>query len=69
MRDSEEIAAYPSERRNSQSSGALPSIEYGLIRAHIFASLATLVVSVLFGILVATKFTFPEFLGGHGRLN
>src|SRR6266436_6570665 len=68
MRDSEEIAAYPSERRNSQSSGALPSIEYGLIRAHIFASLATLVISVLFGILVATKFTFPEFLGGHGWL-
>jgi cbb3-type cytochrome c oxidase subunit I len=26
------------------------------------------VVSVLFGILVATKFTFPEFLGGHGWL-
>src|SRR6266404_4218997 len=68
MRNSEEIAAYPSERRNSQSSGALPSIEYGLIRAPIFASLATLVVSVLFGILVSTKFTFPEFLGGHGWL-
>src|SRR6266481_4781024 len=68
MRDSEEIAAYPSERRNSQSSGALPSIEYGLIRAHIFASLVTLVISVLFGILVATKFSFPEFLGGHGWL-
>src|SRR5712675_992425 len=68
MRDSEEIAAYPSERRDSQSSGALPSIEYGLIRAHIFASLATLVVSVLFGILVASKCNFPEFLGGHGWL-
>ena len=25
-------------------------------------------ISVLFGILVATKFTFPEFLGGHGWL-
>src|SRR5205823_1818728 len=53
---------------NTQTLGALPSIEYGLIRAHVFASLVTLVISVLFGILVATKFTFPEFLGGHGWL-
>jgi cytochrome c oxidase cbb3-type subunit I/II len=56
------------ERANTQSLGALPSIEYDLIRAHVFASLVTLVISVLFGILVATKFTFPEFLGGHGWL-
>jgi len=55
-------------RSNNPSSGALPSIEYDLIRAHVFASLATLVISVLFGILVATKFSFPEFLGGHGWL-
>src|SRR5882757_6018371 len=55
-----------SERANAQSLGALPAIEYDLIRAHVFASLVTLVISVLFGILVATKFTFPEFLGGHG---
>src|SRR5258708_16898449 len=68
MTNSTEIASYPSERRNSQSSGALPSVEYGLIRAHVFASLVTLVVSVLFGLLVATKFSFPEFLGGHGWL-
>src|SRR5438445_11617495 len=53
---------------NTQTLGALPSIEYALIRAHVFASLVTLVISVLFGILVATKFTFPEFLGGHGWL-
>src|SRR6266481_4134503 len=53
---------------NTQTLGALPSIEYDLIRAHVFASLVTLVISVLFGILVATKFTFPEFLGGHGWL-
>src|ERR1700692_4922185 len=56
------------ERSRAQGIGALPSIEYGLIRAHVFASLATLVISVLFGILVATKFSFPEFLGGHGWL-
>jgi cytochrome c oxidase cbb3-type subunit I/II len=46
----------------------LPSIEYDLIRAHIVASLVTVVISVLFGITVATKFSFPEFLGGHGWL-
>src|SRR5882724_8204502 len=56
------------ERANSQNLGALPAIEYDLIRAHVLASLVTLVISVLFGILVATKFTFPEFLGGHGWL-
>src|SRR5579872_563430 len=56
------------EGRNAQSSGALPSIEYGLVRAHVFASLVTLVISVTFGILVATKFSFPEFLGGYGWL-
>jgi cbb3-type cytochrome c oxidase subunit I len=56
------------ERANAQNLGALPAIEYDLIRAHVFASLVTLVISVLFGILVATKFTFPEFLGGHGWL-
>src|SRR3981081_898164 len=54
------------ERANTQSSSALPPIEYDLIRAHVLASLVTLVCSVLFGILVATKFTFPDFLGGHG---
>jgi cbb3-type cytochrome oxidase subunit 1 len=56
------------ERANARSSDALPSVEYDLIRAHVFASLVTLVISALFGILVATKFTFPEFLGGHGWL-
>src|SRR3984893_3672734 len=68
MTKSADIASYRNERGNTQSLGALPSVEYGLIRAHVFASLVTLVISVLFGILVATKFTFPEFLGGHGWL-
>src|SRR6266403_1879980 len=68
MTTSAEIASYPSERRNSLSLAELPSVEYGLIRAHVFASLVTLVFSVLFGILVATKFTFPEFLGATGGL-
>jgi cytochrome c oxidase cbb3-type subunit I/II len=52
----------------AQESSYLPAVEYPLIRAHIFASLVTLVCSVLFGILVATKFTFPDFLGGQGWL-
>src|SRR5258708_25676726 len=56
------------ERANAKSLGALRSIEYDLIRAHVSASLVALVISVLFGILVATKFTLPEFLGGHGWL-
>ncbi len=56
------------ERDNTQNMAALPAVEYGLIRAHVFASFAGVVISVLFGILVATKFTFPEFLGGHAWL-
>ncbi|MHB8215761.1 MAG: cbb3-type cytochrome c oxidase subunit I [Candidatus Sulfotelmatobacter sp.] len=56
------------EGSNAQSAGALPSIEYDLIRFHVFAALVTLVISALFGILVATKFTCPEFLGGHAWL-
>src|SRR5260370_15980637 len=68
MTKSAEIASHPSERRNSQSLGSLPSVEYGLIRHHVFASLLTLVFSGLFGNLVATKFNLPEFLGGHGWL-
>src|ERR1700739_1785472 len=53
---------------NTRGSGPLPSIEYNLIRAHVFASLVAVVISALFGILVATKFSFPEFLGGHSWL-
>ena len=68
MTKSAEDSSYRNEQGNTQSLGALPSVEYGLIRAHVVASLVTLVCSVLFGILVATKFTFPEFLGGHGWL-
>src|ERR1700758_5548268 len=56
------------ERVSAQSSDAVPSVEYDLVRAHIYASLVTLVISVLFGITVSTKFTFPEFLGSHAWL-
>jgi cbb3-type cytochrome c oxidase subunit I len=43
----------------------LPRIDYDLIRCHGHAALATALISALFGILVATKFTFPTFLGGQ----
>src|SRR5260370_41493069 len=68
MRYSAEASSHRNERGNTRNPGELPSFEYGLIRAHVFASLVTLVISVLFGILVAAKFSFPEFLGGHGWL-
>jgi cytochrome c oxidase cbb3-type subunit I/II len=68
MSYSAEASSHRNERGNTRNLGELPSFEYGLIRAHVFASLVTLVISVLFGILVAAKFSFPEFLGGHGWL-
>jgi cytochrome c oxidase cbb3-type subunit I/II len=43
----------------------LPRIDYDLIRCHGHAALITVLISALFGILVATKFNFPTFLGGH----
>ncbi|HET7892562.1 MAG TPA: cbb3-type cytochrome c oxidase subunit I, partial [Candidatus Sulfotelmatobacter sp.] len=68
MRTFAQTLATQDDEPNARGSGALPTIEYDLVRAHVFASLLTLVISVIFGILVATKFTFPEFLGGHGWL-
>src|SRR5712671_6297018 len=63
-----EQSVYREQQRNGQSAGELPSVEYGLIRAHVYASLATVLISASFGILVASKFNFPEFLGGHAWL-
>src|SRR4030088_2922291 len=68
MTISSEQSVYREQQRNGQSAGELPSVEYSLIRAHVFASLATVLISASFGILVASKFNFPEFLGGHGWL-
>jgi len=59
---------YRIQQRNGQPTGELPAVEYDLIRAHVVASLATLLISVSFGLLVASKFNFPEFLGGHAWL-
>src|SRR5258707_14431286 len=38
--------------------------EHALIRVHGIAALAMVVVSALFGALVALKFVLPDFLGG-----
>src|SRR3984893_13176729 len=43
----------------------IPRTDYDLIRWHGFAALATVLISALFGILAATKFNFPTFMGGH----
>lgn len=43
----------------------LPRVDYDLIRCHGHAALATVLISALFGILVAMKFNFPIFLGDH----
>jgi cytochrome c oxidase cbb3-type subunit 1 len=41
------------------------AVENDLIRAHAFAALAGLVISALFGAIVAIKLVQPDFLGGH----
>src|ERR1700719_2154722 len=38
--------------------------ETGFIRAHGLAAITMVVVSAVFGIIVATKFVLPDFLGG-----
>src|SRR5256885_14772514 len=56
------------EQRDTQPDPGVPSVDYGLIRAHVLASFATLLISVAFGLVVATKLNLPEFLGGHAWL-
>ncbi len=51
------------QRRTARA--PLPATEYDLIRWHGHAALLTVLISALFGILVATKFNFPNFMGGH----
>lgn len=42
-----------------------PRSEATLIRAHAFAALAMVLYAVLLGLVIATKFHWPEFLGEH----
>jgi cytochrome c oxidase cbb3-type subunit I/II len=44
----------------------LPTVETGLIRAHVHASVVTVLISALFGLVVALKLTMPGFLSGDG---
>ena len=45
--------------------GTVAPVETDLLRAHAFAALVTLIVSALFGTVVAIKLVHPEFLGGQ----
>ncbi len=53
-------------KKTNQVAGhiTVPKIENGLIRAHGYMALLMVVVSALFGIAVAIKFNWPDFLGG-----
>jgi cbb3-type cytochrome c oxidase subunit I/cbb3-type cytochrome c oxidase subunit II len=51
--------------RVQPNNGPLPDTEYDLIRWHGHAALFTVLISTLFGLAVATKFSFPTFMGGH----
>jgi cytochrome c oxidase cbb3-type subunit I/II len=60
------MAVSANPRSLQEDSGtSLPRTDYDLVRWHGFAALITVVISVLFGIVVATKFSFPTFLGGQ----
>src|ERR1700716_215239 len=63
-----EIPSHRIELQDTQPDLGLPSVEYGLIRGHVIASFATLLISVAFGIVVATKLNLPSFLGAHAWL-
>ncbi|MBX9947969.1 MAG: cbb3-type cytochrome c oxidase subunit I, partial [Candidatus Obscuribacterales bacterium] len=48
---------------SSEKSAAsqLPSVEYGLIKAHAIAALVTVLISATFGIIVSLKLHTPDF--------
>ena len=51
--------------RKYRADAPVPRTEYDLVRWHGHAALLTVLISALLGILVATKFNFPTFMGGH----
>jgi cbb3-type cytochrome c oxidase subunit I/cbb3-type cytochrome c oxidase subunit II len=63
------MSAVASVERDFEVDRPIAAVEHGLVRAHALASLGGLVVAGLFGLLVATKFSLPEFLGGHAALS
>ena len=56
-------------QRDFEVRSPLAAVEHGLVRAHALASLGSLVIAALFGLLVAAKFAAPEFLGQHAALS
>lgn len=51
--------------RNRGDSSQIARTDYDLIQWHAHAALITVLISALFGLMVATKFNFPNFMGGH----
>jgi cbb3-type cytochrome c oxidase subunit I len=52
-------------RSSNSATDVLPRTDYDLIRWHGHAAMITVLISALFGLMVATKFNFPTFMGGH----
>jgi cytochrome c oxidase cbb3-type subunit I len=42
-----------------------PRVDQDLIKAHSLAAILTLIISAIFGTIVAVKFTYPDFLGSY----
>jgi cytochrome c oxidase cbb3-type subunit I/II len=64
------MATVSEELPKSVSQAAVPVVwtEVGLMRAHAFAALAMVGYVALLGIVMATKFHWPDWLGGSGWL-
>ncbi len=65
MNDSQTFGSHEHISYERGIGSELPRIDYDLIRCHGHAALVTVLISALFGILVASKFNFPTLLGGH----
>lgn len=65
MNDSHSLSGNEHAPNRQRKSPELPRVDYDLIRWHGHAALVTVLISALLGILVAAKFNFPTFLGGH----
>lgn len=52
----------------NESHRAAPQVATSLVRAHAYAALAMVIISALFGIIVATKMNWPGFLGETAEL-
>ncbi|MBX9688054.1 MAG: cbb3-type cytochrome c oxidase subunit I [Candidatus Obscuribacterales bacterium] len=46
-----------------------PGIEYGLIKAHAYAALASVILAALFGLLISTKMHLPDMAAKHAFMS